>query len=81
MEGTVEERVKRVIAEFLGVDIEDVQASESLTEDLNLDSIELVQLGQELEDEFDFEVPDSIVSPTATVGELAEAISGLASLR
>ena len=80
MEGTVEERVKKVIAEYLGVDIEDVQASESLTEDLDFDSIDLVQLGLELGDEFDVEVPDSIVPASATVGELVQSIQNLASL-
>jgi len=71
---TVEQRVKRVIAEYLGVDTEDVQASKSLTEDLDFDSIDLVQLGLELEEEFNVEVPDAIVSSTATVGDLVQAI-------
>lgn len=74
---TVEQRVKRVIAEYLGVDTEDVQASKSLTEDLDFDSIDLVQLGLELEEEFNVEVPDAIVSSTATVGDLVQAIQNI----
>jgi acyl carrier protein len=57
-DGTTYERLKKIIVEQLGVDEEEVQAQASFVEDLNADSLDLVELIMSLEEEFGMEISD-----------------------
>jgi acyl carrier protein len=57
-DGTTYERLKKIIVEQLGVDEEEVTAQASFVEDLNADSLDLVELIMSLEEEFGMEISD-----------------------
>jgi len=57
-DGTTYERLKKLIVEQLGVDEEEVQPQASFVEDLNADSLDLVELIMSLEEEFSMEISD-----------------------
>ena len=54
----VEERVKKIIAEQLGVEEEDITPEASFVEDLGADSLDTVELVMAFEEEFGIEIPD-----------------------
>ena len=54
----IEERVKKLICEQLGVKEEEVQSDASFVEDLGADSLDMVELVMALEEEFETEIPD-----------------------
>lgn len=68
------ERVKNVIVERLGVNEEDVTTSASFKDDLGADSLDVVELIMELEDEFSLEISDSEAENITTVGEVVAFI-------
>ena len=55
---TVDERVKKIIAEQLGVEEDEVTPEASFVEDLGADSLDTVELVMALEEEFGIEIPD-----------------------
>ncbi len=55
---TIEERVKKVVADQLGVELSEVTPEASFTDDLNADSLDTVELVMAFEQEFDVEIPD-----------------------
>ena len=57
-DGTTFERLKKIIVEQLGVDEEEVTPTASFVEDLNADSLDLVELIMSLEEEFGMEISD-----------------------
>ena len=71
---TVLERVTKVIVDRLGVDESDVKLEASFREDLGADSLDVVELVMELEDEFDMEISDEDAEKIATVGNALEYI-------
>mgnify|MGYP003469468930 FL=1 len=66
---TVLERVTKVIVDRLNVDEEKVVLEASFRDDLNADSLDVVELVMELEDEFDMEISDEDAEKIATVGD------------
>ncbi|MDY6843233.1 MAG: acyl carrier protein [Thermodesulfobacteriota bacterium] len=66
-EQTVEERVKRIIANQLGVDSSEVVAEASFVDDLGADSLDLVELIMALEEEFGKEISDEEAESIQTV--------------
>jgi acyl carrier protein len=54
----VDERVKSIIVEQLGVDAEEVTLEASFTDDLGADSLDIVELVMAFEEEFNIEIPD-----------------------
>jgi acyl carrier protein len=63
----IEERVIKMVAEQLGVKVEDVKVTSSFVEDLGADSLDTVELIMALEEEFDAEIPDEEAEKIATV--------------
>ena len=57
-DGTTYDRLKKIIVEQLGVDEEEVQPQASFVEDLNADSLDLVELIMSMEEEFGMEISD-----------------------
>jgi acyl carrier protein len=66
---SVDERVKEIIVENLGVDSEKVTSDASFVEDLGADSLDTVELVMAFEEEFDIEIPDEDAEKLTTVGE------------
>ena len=63
----IEERVKKIIIEQLGVKEEDVKNAASFGDDLGADSLDTVELVMALEEEFDTEIPDEEAEKITTV--------------
>ncbi len=64
---SVEDKIKKVIAEKLSVDIEEVVPKASFVDDLGADSLDLVELIMSMEEEFDIEIPDEEAEQIITV--------------
>ena len=70
----IEERVKKLICEQLGVKEEEVQSDASFVEDLGADSLDTVELVMALEEEFETEIPDEEAEKITTVKEAIDYI-------
>jgi acyl carrier protein len=73
-QGSIEERLKRIISEQLGVDESQVTREASFEEDLNADSLDLVELIMSLEEEFDIEISEEDAEKIKTVGDATDYI-------
>lgn len=71
---TVDERVKKIIAEQLGVEEDEVTAEAHFVEDLGADSLDTVELVMALEEEFEIEIPDEDAEKILTVGKALDYI-------
>ena len=71
---TIEERVKKIVAEQLGVKEEEVKNNSSFVEDLGADSLDTVELVMALEEEFETEIPDEKAEKITTVQEAIDYI-------
>ena len=65
----VQERVKNIIVEQLGVEADQVKPEAQFVNDLGADSMDTVELIMALEEEFDVEIPDEKAEKIKTVGE------------
>jgi len=68
-------QLKPVVAEQLGVDESEVREDASFTEDLNADSLDLVELIMSLEEKFGLQISDEDAEKLTTVGEAVDFIS------
>ncbi len=73
-DGTTFERLKKIIVEQLGVDDEEVTSEASFVEDLNADSLDLVELIMSLEEEFGMEISDEDAEKIQKVSDAVEYI-------
>ena len=73
-DGTTYERLKKIIVEQLGVDEEEVTTEASFVEDLNADSLDLVELIMSLEEEFGMEISDEDAEKIQKVSDAVEYI-------
>jgi acyl carrier protein len=71
---TVSERLKKIIVDQLGVDESEVVPSASFVEDLNADSLDLVELIMSLEEEFKLQISDEDAEKITTVQEAEDYI-------
>jgi len=69
------ERIKEVLVEQLGVDGNDVVSEASFQADLDADSLDLVELIMELEDQFGVKISDEDAQSIQTVGQAVDYIS------
>ena len=71
------EKIKKILAEQLDVDVEEMTADTKIAEDLGADSLDVVDLIMSIEDEFGLEVPDDQVENIKTVGDVVNYIENL----
>ncbi len=71
---TIQERLAGIISEKLGVEPAEVIPEARFIEDLGADSLDIVELIMDLEDEFDLEIPDEEAEKLTTVGEAIKYI-------
>jgi acyl carrier protein len=69
------EQVKEVLVEKLGVDESEIVESASFQEDLDADSLDLVELIMELEDRFGVKIPNEDAEKIQTVGQAVDYVS------
>ena len=79
MAEAVADRVRAIIAEQLGVKIEEVTDAASFIDDLGADSLDTVELVMALEEEFGIEIPDEDAEKMTTVGDAVKYIEKKAS--
>lgn len=70
----VEDRVKQIIVQQLGVDAGEVTTQAHFVNDLGADSLDTVELVMALEEEFDTEIPDEQAEKIQTVGQAVDYI-------
>jgi len=68
-ENSIEDRVKKIVVEHLGVDAEKVSKDASFIDDLGADSLDTVELVMAFEEEFGVEIPDDAAETILTVGD------------
>lgn len=73
---SVEEKVKDIVSEQLGVSKEEVLPASSFVDDLKADSLDVVELVMEFEDEFEITIPDEDYEKIRTVGDAVTYIEG-----
>jgi len=75
-ENSIEEKVKDIIVEQLGVNPEQVNPDAKFIEDLGADSLDTVELVMAFEEEFSIEVPDEEAEKLQTVGDVIRYVEG-----
>ena len=76
MPDNIEEKVKDIIVEQLGVGADQVKPEAKFIEDLGADSLDTVELVMAFEEEFDVEVPDEDAEKLTSVGDVIRYIEG-----
>ncbi|SEM87173.1 acyl carrier protein [Nitrosomonas marina] len=71
----VEQRIKKIVAEQLGVKEEEVKNESSFVNDLGADSLDTVELVMALEEEFECEIPDEQAEKINTVQEAIDYVT------
>ena len=71
---SVDEKVKDIISEQLGVKKEEIKQESSFIDDLGADSLDTVEVVMALEEEFGIEIPDEDAEKITTVGEAVKYI-------
>lgn len=74
MAATIEQRVKKIVAEQLGVKEAEIRNDMSFVEDLGADSLDTVELVMALEDEFGTEIPDEQAEKIRTIQQTIDYI-------
>ena len=75
---SVEEKVRKIIAEKLSVDLDEVVPEASFVDDLGADSLDLVELIMTMEEEFDIDISDEDAEKLVKVNDAIEFIRNLA---
>ncbi len=70
----IENKVKKIVAEQMGVSEEEITRDTSFVNDLNADSLDTVELVMELEEEFELSIPDEEAEKIQTVGQAIDYI-------
>ncbi len=74
-DNNIEERVKKIVIEHLGVEKEKVANDASFIDDLGADSLDTVELVMAFEEEFGVEIPDDAAETILTVGDAVRFLS------
>lgn len=71
----IAERVKKIVVDHLGVEVDKVTEAASFIDDLGADSLDTVELVMAFEEEFGVEIPDDAADSILTVGDAVKFIS------
>ena len=75
MTASIEQKVKSIIAENLGVAEDEIKNTSSFIEDLGADSLDIVELVMQMEEEFEVEIPDEEAENIKTVQNAVDYIT------
>lgn len=70
----IEEKIKDVIVENLGIKLHGIKRESSFVDDFGIDSLDSVELVMAIEEEFNIEIPDGDAEKIQTVGQLIEYV-------
>ena len=70
----MEEKLNKIVAEQLNVEVSELEASKSFIEDLGADSLDVVELVMAIEENFEIEIPDEEAQNIQTVGDALKYI-------
>jgi acyl carrier protein len=73
----VEQRLKRLVSEELGLSEEEIKPGSNFIEDLGCDSLDIVELVMVTEEEFEVELPDEKFQDVKTFGEVVAIVAAL----
>ena len=76
MSNEIKPKIKKIVADHLGIEEEKVTEEASFIDDLGADSLDTVELVMALEEEFDVEIPDEDAEKIATVQHAIDYIKG-----
>ena len=68
------EKIKEILAEQLDANADDMTMDTKIADDLNADSLDVVELLMSIEDEFEVEIPDEEIENLKTIGDVVEYI-------
>ena len=71
----IEQRVKKIVAEQLGVNESEIKSDSSFVDDLGADSLDTVELVMALEEEFECEIPDEDAEKITSVQQAIDYVS------
>jgi acyl carrier protein len=71
---SVEKKVKEIVAEQLGKDVNEITTNAAFIDDLGADSLDIVELVIKMEEEFGIEIPDEEAEKIKTVNDVVEYI-------
>ena len=71
----IEQRVRKIVSEQLGTDVDKIKNESSFIDDLGADSLDTVELVMALEEEFDTEIPDDEAEKITTVQQAIDYIN------
>lgn len=69
------EKISAIIAKQLDLDVSEITMDSKLIDDLHADSLDIVELIMDLEQEFDVEIPDELLPKVQTVGDIVNYLS------
>lgn len=69
------EKLIEIVSQQLDIDAATITADTNLIEDLGVDSLDIVEMFMEVQDEFDIEIPDEDVDSIKTIGDMADYIA------
>ena len=72
----IEQRVKKIVAEQLGVNESEIKNESSFVDDLGADSLDTVELVMALEEEFECEIPDEEAEKITSVQQAIDYVNG-----
>jgi acyl carrier protein len=75
MSATIEQKVRNIIADQLGVSEEEIKITSSFIDDLGADSLDIVELVMAMEEEFEVEIPDEEAENIKTVQDAVSYIT------
>ena len=75
MSDSLEQKVRGIVAEQLGVELAEVQPGASILDDLGADSLDVVEVVMTLEESFDIEVPDEDVEAFRTAADVERYVT------
>jgi acyl carrier protein len=75
MSDSLEQQVRTIVAEQLGVDLSELRPDANILDDLGADSLDVVEMVMSLEEAFDIEVPDEDVEEMRTVSDVERYIT------
>jgi acyl carrier protein len=71
---SIEDKIKKIVAEKLSVDLDEVVPEASFVDDLGADSLDLVELIMSMEEEFDIEISDEQAEKLITVKDVLDYV-------
>jgi acyl carrier protein len=68
------EKVKKVVADQLSMDVEEVKLESTFSDDLGVDSLEIFEIVMSLEEEFEIEIPNEDIENIKTIGDIVNYV-------